>query len=251
MMHQECSPGNNLFDTDLYALLDPARIPKHVAIIPDGNRRWARKEGENVPSGHREGADTLLDIIRASKMIGIKVLTIYTFSTENWSRSPEEIRVLMWMLESYLAQNTPLMQKEGVRFDIIGDISRLSEEVKDRIALTQELTEAGDQMTVVLAINYGGRDDIRRAFQKMLQDSVTPDQITEELISSYLDTSGWGDPDLLIRAGGEMRVSNFLLWQLSYSEIYVTNALWPEFTPNHLLEALINFQKRERRLGGF
>lgn len=258
MINTECTPiqpaAEPFFDQQLLQTLDPVRIPKHVAIIPDGNRRWARKFQENVPSGHRQGADNLLEIFKAAKSLGIKVLTIYTFSTENWSRSEEEIRVLMWMLQSYLAQQCPIMLQEHVRFTAIGDLSRLPAEVLASVKATEEATRSCDQMTVVLAINYGGRDDIRRAMQKIAQEcldkKICPQQITEDLIASYLDTSPWGDPDLLIRAGGEMRISNFLLWQLSYSEIYITDALWPDFTPNNLLEAVIDFQKRERRLGG-
>ncbi len=246
--------SDGLFNPELVGQLDLTRVPKHVAIIPDGNRRWAKKIKENVNSGHREGADTLRDVVRACRSVGVQVLTIYTFSTENWNRSPEEIRVLMWILETNLAEQCDMMVKEGIRLATIGDLSKLPSNVQNRIAMTKEITSNCDEMTLVLAINYGSRDEIRRTFKKMLQDynqgCFKEEDITESMIASYLDTSPWGDPDLLIRASGEMRVSNFLLWQVSYSEIFVTDTLWPDFTPNLLLEALLEFQKRERRLGG-
>lgn len=254
MMPFESPPKESLFDLELLSAIDLTRIPRHVAIIPDGNRRWARKARENIPQGHQEGADTLSNIIKASKILGIKVLTVYTLSTENLNRSPEEVRFLMWMLESNLAHYTPLMINEGIRLETIGDLEKIPKEVNDRITSTKESTAHCKEMVLVLAVNYGGRDDIRRAVQKILNDSeqgkIQIENITESTIAKYLDTCPYGDPDLLIRAGGELRVSNFLLWQLSYSELYVSDELWPDFTPNHLLGALIDFQKRERR-GGY
>lgn len=253
-MMPQTTQGSSLFEPQLLSQLDPTRVPKHVAVIPDGNRRWARKAHENIPQGHQEGADTLSDIVKAAKLLGVKVLTVYTLSTENLSRSAEEIRFLMWMLESNLAHHTPMMIREGIKLETIGDLERVPQEVIDRVAATKKATEHCNDMVLVLAINYGGRDDIRRALQKIAKDckdsTMQPENITESTIAEYLDTAPWGDPDLLIRTSGELRISNFLLWQVSYAEIYVTEELWPDFTPNHLLEALIDFQKRERR-GGY
>lgn len=234
--------------------LDPKKIPKHIAIIPDGNRRWAKKHFIMPEEGHRIGAETLLNIIKSSKEIGIKTLTFYIFSTENWARPKREIKAQMWLLEKSLKEQKPRMLENGVRFRTIGELSKFPEPIISLIHDTVEATKHCDKINVVFAMNYGGRDDMTRAFRKIVEDCdkglVKKNEITEDLISRYLDTAEWGDPDLLIRTSGESRISNFLLWQLSYAEFYLSKTFWPEFTPQDLLNAVYDYQNRERRQGG-
>lgn len=243
-----------LFSPEQLARLNPNRIPGHIAIIPDGNRRWAKKQADNYQKGHEAGAGNLIEIVKAGKALGVKTLTFYLFSTENWTRSQEEISALMWLLQEFLRDNCQEMQEEGVRLKTIGDLNALPEEALKAVQETIEATADCDQLDMVLALNYGGRDEIRRAFRSILDDyaegKLQKEEVTEDLIAGYLDTKHWNDPDLLIRTSGEMRISNFLLWQLSYTEIYSTELLWPEFKPIDLLDAIADFQKRERRLGG-
>jgi undecaprenyl diphosphate synthase len=234
--------------------IDKARIPKHVAFIPDGNRRWAKNRFTLPFKGHQVGADTLIRVAKASQELGIKTVTFYVFSTENWNRSGQEVAALMWLLENFLKTRLSDMLDCGARLRVIGNIEALR---PSAIKLIQEVTAATahcDKINLVLAVNYGGRDDIRRAVENIAEDvsqgKLSKDQISESLISKYLDTAEWEDPDLLIRTSGESRISNFLLWQLSYAEIYVTPVFWPDFTSTHLLEAIVDFQKRQRRLGG-
>lgn len=234
--------------------LDKERIPNHVAFIPDGNRRWAKERSESNEKGHEVGVNTLLEIVKAAKELGIRALTFYLFSTENWNRSKEEIAALMWLLEAFLRDQCEEMKANGVKLKTIGFLVDLPNEVQLALSETKQATNHCQDIEMILALNYGGRDDLRRAFLRILEDyqsnHLKKEEITESLISSYLDTASWQDPDLLIRTSGEMRISNFLLWQLSYTEIYIADVLWPNFTPQHLLEAIIDFQKRERRLGG-
>lgn len=247
-------PMSTIFSCEQLVSIDRNLVPRHVAIIPDGNRRWAKKQQEYYDKGHEAGATNLIEIVKAGKALGIKALTFYLFSTENWTRSQEEVAALMWLLQEFLKEHCSEMQAQGVRLRTIGNLDALSKEVLDVVEETIKATSHCNKIDMVLAINYGGRDDICRAFHKILdhysQSKFMKEEVTEKLISSYLDTHPWGDPDLLIRTGGEMRVSNFLLWQLSYTEIYVTERLWPEFRPSDLLDAVTDFQKRERRLGG-
>lgn len=237
------------------AEVDLTAVPRHLAIIPDGNRRWAKRRLSSATKGHMEGADILMNIVRAAQELGVKILTLYSFSTENWNRSAEEIHGLMLLLASYLHSQREEMTREGVRLRTIGDLSRLPDYVLKTLKETEEATRHCERIQLVLALNYGGRDEICRAFRAMLEDytlnKLKKEDINEAVISQYLDTADWGDPELLIRAGGEMRLSNFLIWQSSYTEVYVSDVLWPDFTPRDLLDALINFQHRERRfLGG-
>lgn len=236
-------------DEELYSI-DPTRVPKHIAMILDGNRRWARqKNAPKVTEGHRMGADVVLDIVKAAKELGVKTVTLYVFSTENWLRERSEVLALMWMFETYIRHQTPEMVKHQIRFNTIGDLSRFSESIQDAIEHAKLATKECRGLDVVFAMNYGARDEIKRAIQKMIQDHLSPDEITETKIASYLDTAQFPDPDLLIRTGGDDRISNFLLWQLSYAEFYITNKLWPDFRPIDLLNAITEYQERERRLG--
>lgn len=246
--------SNKIYSSEQIALLDNTRIPRHVAFIPDGNRRWAKRQMEIVKKGHQAGGNVLIEIVKAGKELGIKVMTFYIFSTENWNRPKEEIVAFMWLLIEFLRGQCEEMIEEGVRLKTIGDLTAIPKEVLKAFEETGKSTAHCNKIDMVFAINYGGRDDVKRAVQKIVDDygnqKLQKEHITENLISQYLDTAPWSDPDLLIRTSGEMRVSNFLLWQISYSEIHVSNVLWPDFTHKNLLEALIDFQQRERRLGG-
>jgi undecaprenyl diphosphate synthase len=229
-------------------------LPHHVAIIMDGNRRWARKQRIATPfSGHWAGASVLDSIVEAACDLGIKILTVYGFSTENWGRSSEEIETLLKILRTYLEQNLQKMIEQQVRFHVIGDLTPFSEELKAIIDTTCKATAAGGKIDFVVALNYGGRDEIRRVVKKLIEEvsagTFSEESITEEAIASRLDTAPFGDPDLLVRTSGEKRISNFLLWQLAYAELHVTETLWPAFTPRDLLNAVLDFQKRQRRKG--
>ncbi len=231
-----------------------AGVPRHIAIMMDGNRRWARQQGFVGTYGHWKGADVISDIVRLSSKLGVKVLTLYSFSTENWTRSKEEIEELMTLICCYLRSNLAFMIEESVKLETIGDLSRFPNEVQEVLKETKKKTQDAYKVVLVLALNYGARDEIKRAVVKIAEDlekeKIKKSDITESLISSYLDTASLGDPDLLIRTSGEYRLSNFLLWQLSYTEVYLTKVLWPDFTPEDLLDAIVEFQKRTRRLGG-
>ena len=236
------------------SLISGARVPYHIAIAMDGNRRWAKRRFLPPVIGHWKGADAISKVVRAAADMGVKVLTLYAFSTENWSRSEREVSELMKVFAHYLKKNLKFMMDEGVRLDCIGDLTKLPEDIRNLFNETKEMTRFGTKIDLVLAVNYGGRDDIRRAVVRIVNDCNTgaldENQITEELISSYLDTARWKDPDLFIRTSGEQRLSNFLLWQFSYTEVYITKTLWPDFNEKHLLQAVVEFQQRERRLGG-
>jgi len=237
------------FTPQQLASLSADLIPHHVAFIPDGNRRWARQHQEKSLRGHQEGADILMDVVRACKQIGIKTATFYAFSTENWRRTPEEVEGLMWILEHYLADNLATMLQNNVALHVIGDVTKVPVSLQNAIAHTHALTSHCDGVNLVLAINYGARDEICRAVQKYMQSGQSAETITPELLHPHFDTAPFGDPELLIRTSGEQRISNFLLWQLSYTEIYVTDLLWPDFNPHHLLEAIASYQRRNRREG--
>lgn len=239
------------------ALASIRPLPRHVAIIMDGNRRWARQQGANKNisplGGHWAGANVLTQIVEAASDLGVKILTVYGFSTENWGRSTEEVDTLLRILCSYLENNLQKMIDQEVRFHVIGDLTPFSDELKWTIETAKRKTAGGKGIDFIIALNYGGRDEIRRAMLKIADalaaGRLTAHEITEQAISSYLDTAPFGDPDLLIRTSGEKRVSNFLLWQLAYAEVYMTDTLWPDFTPRDLLDAVLDFQKRQRRIG--
>jgi len=250
----EESDPKEIFSQEDLALFDRAKGPRHIAIMMDGNRRWARLNNLFPEKGHLQGAEVLNDILRAASLLGIQTLTVYAFSTENWNRSKSEVESLMKIFEYYLVYKRQLLLKEGVRLDAIGDLAGLPLQLREALQNTREATRHNQKINLVLALNYGGRDEIRRAIGRILahhdEKKIASDELTEEFVSRFLDTNQWGDPDLLIRTSGEMRVSNFLLWQISYSEFYVTDVLWPAFTPQELLRAVLAFQARQRRLGG-
>jgi len=246
--------NEELFSPEELAEVTRSPIPHHVAIIMDGNRRWAKRRHLPCTVGHGKGADTTTRIVQAAAKLGIKVLTVYSFSTENWGRSAEEVEALMHLFKMYLCQQKDFMIQEGVRLETIGDLRRFPSDVRAVLDDCREATKHGEKIDFVLALNYGGRDDIRRAVLAMIEDcengKLAKETITEKTVSNYLDTAKWPDPQLLIRTSGEKRLSNFLMWQLSYAELYVTDILWPDFTEKDLLEAVRVYQRRERRLGG-
>lgn len=249
----EESVQEEIYSQDDLSLLDMTRIPSHVAIIMDGNRRWAKRQGLPAMMGHWKGADTLMRIVRAASELGIKTLTVFSFSTENWSRSKEEVDALMHLFKVYLIKQRGPMAREGVRLHAIGNLEQLPSSVLKELELSKVETAHCKKIDLVLAMNYGGRDDIRRAFISMMTDfeqgKLSKEQISEAMISKYLDTANWPDPELLIRTSGERRQSNFLLWQLSYSEFYLTDTLWPDFDERALLQAVSEVQQRHRRIG--
>lgn len=242
------------FTNEQRGMLHKAPIPSHVAIIPDGNRRWARMMDGKISEGHRAGANVLMDIVKAGRELGIKSITFYLFSTENWLRSKDEVAALMWLFEEFLYEHCQEMIDLGIRLRSIGDVDHLPSEVVKAVNDTAAATASCSTIDMVMALNYGGRNEICRAVQRLCErvrnNEIDPAKITEAVIAQHLDTGPCNDPDLLIRTSGEMRISNFLLWQLSYTELYVTDILWPDFTPNDFFDALVDFQRRQRRLGG-
>ena len=229
-------------------------VPEHIAIIMDGNGRWAKRRLLNKAAGHRAGAQALRRLAEEAEKIGVKILTVYVFSTENWTRSRDEVDTLMDLIHEYIQQYIDDSKKNNMRICMIGDLTKLSDELQRKIAGLVEMTKDKKGLRVVLALNYGGRDDIIRAARKLAADvkggRKTLDEINEKLFSSYLDTWDLPDPDLLIRTSGEMRISNFLLWQASYTEIYVCDKLWPDFNIKDLEKAIEHYKQRDRRYGG-
>jgi len=229
-------------------------IPRHIAIIMDGNGRWAKKKGLPRIAGHMQGTKTVYKIIEVCVELKIKALTLYTFSTENWKRPKEEVDALMKILKDQIQAELPRMQKANIRFNTIGEASGLYPDVIEKIKSVKGQTRKNNGLILTLALNYGSRKEITSAAIKIAQDvksgKITPKDITEDLFDSYLYTRGLPELDLLIRTSGEMRLSNFLLWQLSYSEIYVTKKMWPEFTKEDFKSALNDFSLRCRRFGG-
>ena len=229
------------------------KLPVHVAIIMDGNGRWAKKRLLNRIQGHEKGADTVRSIVRASREIGISHLTLYAFSTENWQRPKAEVFALMKLLKHFLEAEQAELMENNIRLNAIGEIDRLAEDVKGALTETMRLKERNDAMTLHLALSYGSRSEIIRMVRTLLHKSqerhLLPEDVTEELISDHLYTAGIPDPDLLIRTSGEMRISNFLLWQIAYSELYITPTLWPDFNKEEFIEILGNYQLRDRRYG--
>ena len=229
------------------------KLPQHLAIIMDGNGRWAAGRSLDRVAGHQKGAESVRAVVRASREIGIPYLTLFAFSSENWSRPREEVEALMVLLKNYLETELQEMLDNNIRFLAIGELARLPREVLTTLQETMKKTLAATGMTLTLALSYGGRDDILQAMRRIMshcQDgNLAPKDINENLFSKYLWTTNLPDPDLLVRTSGEMRISNFFLWQLAYTEIYVTSTLWPDFDKEELIQALLNYQDRERRFG--
>jgi undecaprenyl diphosphate synthase len=241
-------------DTAFYDRLKDLVMPQSVAIILDGNGRWAKKRNLPRELGHKAGCDTLEEIIDYASQIGIKYLTVYAFSTENWKRSKEEIDALFRLFKLYVPIIIDNAHKNNSRCLIIGDLSRFSKEMQDTCNMLMDETKNGTNMTFTMALNYGGRDEIIRAVKKIVKDKISGkinniDSIDEKLFSGYLDTAKIPDPDLLIRTSGEMRLSNFLPWQLAYTEFYMPDTLWPDFHKEELVKAIEDYNNRDRRFG--
>jgi len=233
--------------------LDPQKLPVHLAVIMDGNGRWAQQRMLKRIIGHQRGAETVKMVVEQASLLGIKYLTLFAFSAENWSRPAMEVRALMTLLKKYIRQETARMMRKNIRYNVIGNRSELPDDVNKTLDEAIRKTAANTGMVLTLALSYGGRQELCRAAARMAQDAVDGKlsviDITTELFDSYLDTGGLPDPDFLIRTSGEMRISNFLLWQLAYTELYFTDTNWPDFTINELQKALLDFQSRERRFG--
>jgi undecaprenyl diphosphate synthase len=229
--------------------VDYDRLPKHVAVIMDGNGRWAAERHLPRVEGHRAGIESVRDTVESSARIGIDVLTLYAFSVENWKRPETEVSALMGLLRQYLRLELKTLLKNNIRFNVIGQRERLSREVREELEAAEKRTAVNTGMLFNIALSYGGRAEIVDAARRAIREGIKADALDEDRFASLLYTAGQPDPDLMIRTSGEMRVSNFLLWQIAYAEIWVTDTLWPDFRCRHLLEAIIDFQKRDRRYG--
>jgi undecaprenyl diphosphate synthase len=230
--------------------VDFGRLPAHVAIIMDGNGRWAALRHEPRVEGHRAGIDAVRDVVETSARLGIEVLTLYAFSVENWKRPQSEVSTLMSLLRHYLQLELETLQRNDIRFKVIGRTAELDPEVRGDLGAAERETSANEGMLFNIALNYGGRSEIVDAVRAVIDARLSPAEVDELSFARFLYTAGQPDPDLLIRTSGEMRVSNFLLWQIAYAEIWVTETLWPDFRCRHLLEAILAYQKRDRRYGG-
>ena len=229
-------------------------IPEHVAFILDGNGRWAKKRFLPRNAGHVEGAKTVEKVLEDAHDLGIKYVTMYAFSTENWKRSQEEVGALMKLLRNYLMDCIERSSKNNMRVRVLGDISALDQDLQDRIVELEKLSAANDGLQFSIALNYGGRDELRRAMTQIAKEckegTLNPDDITEDVISAHLDTKDLPDPDLMVRTSGEVRLSNFLPWQMAYTEFYFTEVLWPDFNKEELINAILYYNGKERRYGG-
>ena len=244
-------PGSH--EADLLKLIDGKRLPKHIAVIMDGNGRWAGMRKLPRVAGHRAGIESVRNIVESSAKLGLEVLTLYAFSVENWKRPRSEVRTLMNLLKEYVRMELNNVHKNNIRFQAIGRIQELEESVRNELRRAMHTTKDNTGMLLNVALNYSGRAEIVDTFNRMFREvkqNGHKDPVSEELISQFLYTSGIPDPDLLIRTSGEMRISNFLLWQIAYSEIYITPTFWPDFRRKHLLEAILEYQRRDRRYGG-
>ncbi|HBC79237.1 MAG TPA: isoprenyl transferase [Bacteroidales bacterium] len=233
--------------------IDTARLPSHIAIIMDGNGRWARQRGMDRIFGHQQGVRALREVIEASAELKIRFLTVYAFSTENWGRPDEEVSALMGIMVQSLNKETDTLVKNNIRLTAIGDTERLASDVKERLMETINVTSGATGLNLIVAMSYSSRWEITEAAKRLSAElagrSVNPDSVNEFNFEKYLTTHGVPDPELMIRTSGEMRISNFLLWQLAYTELYFTEILWPDFSKEELYKAIIDFQKRERRFG--
>lgn len=233
--------------------IDPERIPRHVAVIMDGNGRWAKKRLMNRINGHQQGVETVRSTVTAARKIGIEFLTLYAFSTENWSRPANEVTALMTLLKRFLAKEIDALDRQGIRLNVIGQQSRLPDDVQREIQLAMAQTVGNTGMVLNLALSYGGREEITRAVRGIVDEvssgGLSVRDITEETVAERLYTAGQPDPDVLIRTSGEMRLSNFMLWQLAYAELFITDTLWPDFSQQEFLDIIKQYQTRERRYG--
>lgn len=233
--------------------LDRERIPRHIAIIMDGNGRWAKKKGAMRIFGHRHAVQAVKDAIEGAEKLGVEFLTLFSFSTENWSRPQEEVNALMELLVKTITDEVPMMMKNNIRLHSIGDIDSLPKSAHDKLAEAKNTTSKNTGLTVILALSYSGQWELTQAArhiaQKVSEGKLMLEDITQQVMSDHLETSGIPDPELMIRTSGEYRLSNFLLWQLAYTELYFTPVLWPDFRREHLIAAIADYQKRERRFG--
>lgn len=233
--------------------IDLENLPRHIAIIMDGNGRWAEHHAIGRIRGHQKGAQAVRSTVRTCREIGIKYLTLFAFSVENWGRPGDEVEGLMSLLEQYLTKEVKELNEQGIKLTSIGEIERLMPSVQEKLASAKKITENNSRMVLNLALSYGGQDEIIAAVKKIVQDSknakINPGDVNKELFCKYLNTAGMPDPDLLIRTSGEYRISNFMLWQSAYTELYFTDILWPDFKKEDILKAIASYQKRERRFG--
>ena len=233
--------------------LDLTRVPQHVAVIMDGNGRWAKSRGLDRSLGHKAGVDALHTVLEAAKDAGVKYMTVYTFSTENWNRPKEEVDALMNLVAWSLERETPMMLEKGVRLQMIGDMDRLPEFAQEKLRWCFDQTKEMKDITLIIALKYSSRweitDTVQRLAKQVADGQLKPEEITEQVFSQNLCTAAYPEPDLLIRTGGEVRISNYLLWQISYSELYFCDTLWPDYGREDLFEAILSFQTRERRFG--
>jgi undecaprenyl diphosphate synthase len=233
--------------------LDLTNIPKHLAVIMDGNGRWAKKKGAMRIFGHRHAIQAVKDAIEGADNLGVKYLTLFSFSTENWSRPQDEVRALMELLVKTIIDEISLMMKNNIRLITIGDVSSLPKSAYEKLQEAKKLTENNTGLTVILALSYSGQWELtqatKRIVQKVSEGKLNPEEITQQTVADHLETAGIPDPELMIRTSGEFRISNFLLWQLAYTELYFTPVLWPDFRMEHLYAAVEDYQKRERRFG--
>jgi undecaprenyl diphosphate synthase len=237
-------------DQALARQLNVDRLPRHIAIIMDGNGRWAARRMLPRVEGHRAGINAVRDVVETSARLGIPVLTLYAFSVENWKRPASEVDTLMMLLKRYLRLELDTLVGNNIRFRVIGRVRELAPDIREELGVAEARTAANTGMQFNIALNYGGRAEIVDAARRAIEAGLSPDGLDEATFASLLYTGGQPDPDLLIRTSGEMRVSNFLLWQIAYAEIWVTDTLWPDFRCRHLLEAILDYQKRDRRYGG-
>ncbi|MEW5902527.1 MAG: isoprenyl transferase [Acidobacteriota bacterium] len=242
------SPGSE--EDKLLRQLDLSRLPRHVAVIMDGNGRWAERRKKPRIEGHRAGEKAVQEVVESCARLGIEFLTLYAFSKENWKRPKREVSLLWRLLEDYLRREDRQLVKNKIRLQVIGERDQIPQSVQKELERVETLTQSFDRLTIVLALNYSGRAEIVEAVRSILREkNVDPASVDEETFARHLFTTRLPDPDLLIRTSGELRVSNFLLWQIAYSEIWITPVLWPDFRRRHFLEALVDYQKRERRFG--
>ena len=237
-------------DVELAQKLDFDRLPTHVAVIMDGNGRWAGQRHLPRVEGHRAGTRAVREVIETSARVGLKYITLYAFSVENWKRPAAEVTTLMALLKRYLRSELDMLSSNNIRFSVIGRTQELSADVQHELHVAMERTSRNTGTVLTIALNYGGRAEIVDAVRTAIAQGLRPDEVDEARVASLLYTNGQPDPDLLIRTSGEMRVSNFLLWQIAYSEIHVTETFWPDFRRTHLFEALLDYQRRDRRYGG-